>query len=470
MYSKRYLFLDDKYISRKENVIRTFHPWEKEAGNPVIQKEYEWEGIGPYGFRPTGKTGPVTAVYYTFGSKGDDYLCGLATSYDGINWKKERHQLDIIDDGEECGQGFYDRPGTYEGYPYLGTSFMRCSDAVPYAHHVIRRSKNGVHWEKFPGEPYWIGSEDTYTFLYDTRINKYVLYGKLTKVEGETTKGEHFLAYTCNARKKICGDIIRISGMQILPERKEIDVALKCGGSLIKDDGGGGIVDDRVKLLRVVARSESKDFIHWTNQQVVMEPPADAPPGYQYYGMDVQEYAGMYIGHVQLFTALDGHVNIQMVWSDDGIDFSVNRNSFAVACGETGWDKGGIYSANFMELDDGRLCLYYSAINTDHMETDVNRMSAATGRAWLRQDGFASLSGGTIKTVPLKVVQAKLHINMKGVIHITVKDSDGKNIGMAQLRGDYHRMIPEIDLTDYIGKMVTIDMDLNGGEVFSVTI
>ncbi len=470
MNSKRYLFVDDKYISIKENVTRTFHPWEKEAGNPVIKKEYEWEGIGPYGFRLTGQNKPITAFYYTFGSKGDDYPCGLATSDDGINWSKERHELNNIIDGEECAQGLYDKAGTYEGYPYLGTSLMRHSEAIPYAHHIFQRSKDGIQWEKFPDNPYWIGTEDTYTFLYDTRIKKYVLYGKLTKIEGETVDGEHFLSYTCNAKKTISGDTIRITGMQILPERKKIDVVLKYGDGIVKDDGGGGIVDDKVKLLRIVTRSESEDFIHWTNQQVVMEPPEDAPPGYQYYGMDVQEYAGMYIGHVQLFTALDGYVNMQLVWSYDGINFTVNKDLFAVACSKNGWDRGGIYSANFTELDEGRLCLYYSAINVDHMVIEVDQMEAATGRAWLRKDGFASLSGGIIKTIPLKVTKSKLFINMRGVIELTVKDGARNIIGRTQLRGDHHKLIPEIDLTDYIGKMVTIDMDLYNGELFSITI
>ena len=75
---KKVLFLDDRYIASSQNIVRVFHKWEKDTKNPVITKEYEWEGIGPYApgvFKDEdGRYGMWTG---TFGGKDNDYPSGF---------------------------------------------------------------------------------------------------------------------------------------------------------------------------------------------------------------------------------------------------------------------------------------------------------------------------------------------------------------------------------------------------------
>ena len=470
---RKYLFLDDHFLDKSEQTKRTFYQWEKEAGNPVIIKKYEWEGIGPYVFTAASKCPPYDAWYGTFGGKGDDYPAGFFHSEDGINWNGERQMSNGTDDGCQGCVGIFDEGHNFGGYPYVGTALFRRTPDVPEFHVRFRRSKDGVHWEKFPGDPYWYGPSDVLYYFWDKNINKYVAYYKLWKVEGKTLDGKHFLAYFPGFEPTIDGNTFRVQGVSVLPERKDIDVTLEYGGGT-GDDGGGGSIDEKVTMIRIVARAESSDFIHWEKEQVIIEPPEGAPLGDQSYGMYIQPYAGIYVGSYQFFSSVSGNIYSQLAWSFDGVHYSVYNEKPVLSCGESGsWDAGMVIPANFYENMDGRMCTYYGAINADHKAADDighNVVNGAIGRAWMRIDGFASLQGGNVTTLPLKVTGEQISFNMKGVIGLALRDENGAVIVVQELRGDHYKLIANVNLSAYVGKKVRVELDLSEGELFSLSI
>ena len=187
---------------------------------------------------------------------------------------------------------FEDRGRNFGEYWYLGVSIYRKTDRIPAVHVRVKKSKDRVHWENFESDKYWIGP-DVLSVLWDDNIKKYVMYYKLWIVEGKTSTGDWFLNYFTGFKPSIEGRIYKVEGLSVLPEKRYISEKLEYGGGTEKD-GGGGFTDEKVTMIRIIARAESSDFINWEKESVIIEPPLGAPLGDQSYGMDVKIYGGMY--------------------------------------------------------------------------------------------------------------------------------------------------------------------------------
>ena len=82
---------------------------------------------------------------------------------------------------------------------------------------------------------------------------------------------------------------------------------------------GGGVV-------RLVGRSVSDDFVHWSAPEVVFAPDAADPPSLEIYGMSVFKHEGLYLGlpwtfHTYPEEALSrggGTIDVQLAASRDG--------------------------------------------------------------------------------------------------------------------------------------------------------
>lgn len=42
------LFVDDGVVAAKDNVVRSYHPFEKDSRNPLIRADRPWEGNNVY--------------------------------------------------------------------------------------------------------------------------------------------------------------------------------------------------------------------------------------------------------------------------------------------------------------------------------------------------------------------------------------------------------------------------------------
>jgi hypothetical protein len=270
---------------------------------------------------------------------------------------------------------------------------------------------------------------------------------------------------------KIEGNTIRLVGNTTHP-RQPIDVVLEYAGDT-SDDGGGGTTDSKMQMRRVIGYSESSDFLHWENEQIILASPTDAPLGDQTYGMYVTCYGNMYIGWCNHFNSRTGLIQPLLSWSYDGIHFAVHEKQFFFPSGKPGeWDYGMILPAEVMDAGNGQMYVYYGSLAVDHLEYDESKYHGAFGRVWLRQDGFASLKGGWIETVPLKVQSSRMSINMTGEIGISLKTPSGETIGqpLTLLRGDHHNLVPDIDLSAYLDREIIVRLELGQGELFSITL
>ena len=68
--------------------------------------------------------------------------------------------------------------------------------------------------------------------------------------------------------------------------------------------------------LRVVGRTESRDFIHWSKAEEVFR---GLEPHLQIYAMSVFPYADVFLGLVMIFNTKTDHVDCELAWSPDTI-------------------------------------------------------------------------------------------------------------------------------------------------------
>ena len=470
---QRYLFPDDHWIERQSGVSRSFHAAVRDRNNPVpiSQNCSKKKGIGPYVFHWGSKQPSYSAWFGTYEEETGNYPTSFITSDNRFNWTGVCHETDAITVGEgnkQCAVHLHNGSALYGDYPYLcATGFRNAPDCNRF-HWRFRRSRDGVHWEIFPGDPVWGGGpSDVMHIQWDGRKKKFVAYFKVWRYKGVTLDGKPFVAYG-DMDMKIEGNVCRLFGTTYLPTQT-IDVKLEYGGDTT-DDGGGGTSDTKMQMARVIGYAESSDFLHWENEQIILEPPSNAPLGDQSYGMPVTCYGNMYMGMYCHFNSLTGLIQPMVAWSYDGIHFTVHDRQFFINSGKAGeWDYGMILPSEFMDAGNGQLYIFYGSLAVDHLGGGENQ-HGALGRAWLRRDGFASLKGGWIETVPLKVQSKQMSVNMTGEIGVSLKSVSGEIIGETTLSGDHHNLIPDIDLSAWKNKDVTVHLDLSKGELFSVAL
>ncbi len=173
--------------------------------------------------------------------------------------------------------------------------------------------------------------------------------------------------------------------------------------------------------------------------------------------MPVFEYEGAYIAQLRHFVGSSGLMDIYLAARRDGVHFSIpSRTPIIPTGGKGAWDGGMALSTNRPLELNGKLCAYYGGTLNDHKTPDATN-SSAIGRAWLRKDGFASLSGGVAVTKP--IIIERLHINARGKVVINV------NNAKTVFQGDSTDAVIACPSSNSVP--VKVEFDLAEGELFS---
>jgi hypothetical protein len=210
---------------------------------------------------------------------------------------------------------------------------------------------------------------------------------------------------------------------------------------------------------RKIARSESEDFVHWTNPELVLDCDAQDGEGTQFYGAGIDLYEGLYIAMLWVYReGGDGRIDTQLGVSRDGVKWErvADRQVFLPLGEPDSWDDGMARCAERIIRVGDQLYIYYSGVNGPHSgpkfpaESIVRKHKPAIGLAILRRDGFVSLDagadGGWLLTRPSHVGRAcfrlhsfsdggpcpptaALHLNVdasKGSCMVALCDADGR--------------------------------------------
>lgn len=368
------LFIDDWLIETQTNLIRRLGQVTKYEGNPVIAPEGAWEETAAFPF-----SGGVirlgdhdwrlwynTYVRWRRGTDGTS-LC-YATSKDGTHWVK----------------------------PELGQFEIRGSKANNVVLHMPLDNAAVLHDPHDAARPFKC-------VVYQTLAEGTGLYGYTSPDGLKWTPLPHILIKDAGDRSSCWYDPLR---------RKYL-------------------IWTRYYAIypgRYIFQSESDDFEHWTEPQMLFDQSAtDKPQNLQHYGAGGFVYGDAYLGYLEMFHVPYRRLDTQLICSRDGRSWQrlCDGEAFLPNGPEGSFDHFWAFPSAMAPIRVGNeLWFYYAGRGhphagpappiwpgTDEVAAPHHSYWAATGLAKLRLDGFAAMDASgevaLLVTAPLTAGQVK---------------------------------------------------------------
>ena len=164
---------------------------------------------------------------------------------------------------------------------------------------------------------------------------------------------------------------------------------------------------------RTICRSESPDFIHWTQPELVLFPDLDDEPDIEFYGMSVFERHGWHFGLLEYWDGARDLLATHLAISRDGIHWMrPARTPFIGPAFDWNRAWSGCASNGPLFIRD-QMVFYFGGRWTSH-SYDTAQQYGAIGYASLGIDRFCALeatTGGQFETAPLCWPGGELELN-----------------------------------------------------------
>ena len=403
----KYLLLDNRVIEQVENAILTVGVVKKHPSNPLFVEDKPWE-------------------------QRFDNLYGNVIYDDEDELYKCWYSPFIIDNSAK-GMSLKEREKDYDAPD-------KREMAICYA-----TSKDGIHWEK-PN----LGLTD----FEGNKNNNIVWRGN--GEDGEHWAGPHgvgiFKDLSETDPQRRYKAIFKGSTLSysFSPDGLHWDPARICKGVTVAGDTHNnalwaptlgkyvGITRTWGRMGREVVRIESKDFLNWTKEKVVLE---GLDKNLQPYAMPVFYYGGVYLGLVAIHNQKTDRVHTELTWSPDTKKwYRISPGTPLIPCSDKklDYDYGCVYACAYPIIKKNQIQLYYGGSDWLHFGWRNGSLNLAT----LRPDGFAGYvqknrnQEGVIvtKLISYKGGALKLTADVEkgGSIKVTVLNSDGGQIATSK--------------------------------------
>lgn len=402
----RQLFVDD-FLIETSDLKRVFHMPNKYKGNPVLKPETELERNPDGNSAAVPKSGgvwwdPEEKIFKMWYEAGWLQTICYATSKDGLTW--DRPSLDI-------------NPGTNQVLP---------PDLVPDSWTVV---------------PDWEAEDPQQRYKMFIRAPNDSVTRMTSCVCMTSPDGIH---WTNRVETGPAGDR---STMFYNPFRKKWVFSLR---SLYRGRTRHYLECDD---FLTGAKWKPNDPVVWaaTDRDDPTDPVTKCSP--QLYNVDAVAYESIMLGAFEIHhgpgnetcmkAGLPKITELNFAYSRDGFHWSrPDRRIHIPAERRDVWDRGYVQSiGNLCCVHGGKLWFYYSAFqgNPDKKNMDKYRTGlydrGATGIAFLRRDGFASMEAefksGTLTTRPVTFSGSQLFLNAateNGELRVEILDEAGKPI------------------------------------------
>ena len=381
----RELFVDD-FLIEKTTCKRSFHYPEKYSGNPILAPET------PLELQPPSFAGPKSGgVWFDYQKKiyrmwyEASFLGPIcyAESRDGLHW--ERPDLDVV-------------PGTNRVLPY---GLKADSWTVVYDYYTKKESER---FKLFLQEACWLSRAMCMTSPDGIHWSRPVAAGYA---------GDRSTMFYNPFRKKWCFSL-RAYGDQ--PFFRFRDYAE--GDDFMADCQWGG----------VLGKDPETRAVHWACADSQDQPHPELGIEPQLYNLDAVPYESLMLGFFQIHygpsndvgekTGIPKITELEFAYSRDGFHWlRPDRNCAIRSEFKDVWDRGYVQSlGNICTVDQEKLTFYYIGFQGKESTGIRTAMYSrgATGAAFLRRDGFASMdadSEGTILTRVLTFSGSHLFVN-----------------------------------------------------------
>jgi len=397
----RQLFVDD-FLIEQTDLKRTFHHPERHVGNPVLKPETPLELNG--GKLPCATLfqdgvwfDPKDRLFKMWYHAGWFDGTALATSKDGLHW--ERPQLDVVQ-------------GTNRVLPSAGHG---------------QRDGCGVWLDHFTVDP----TQRFKMFLYERPDEKF---------GGQIFTSPDGVHWAGPAKTSRVGDNTSIS---YNPFRRKWMFSVRTG----RDGRTRGFreCDDLVKG----AAWTPDELFHWAGADKLDLPDPAVGDRPQLYNLDAIAYESLMLGVFAIHRGPANEVcaelkrpkltDLELAYSRDGFHWNrPDRTPFLAGTRREGdWDRAYLHSAaTVCAIVGDKLYFYYGGWSGKSPALGGHMYAGgATGVAFLRRDGFASLDAegtpGTLTTRTITFKGQHLFVNFDaplGELRAEVLDEDGKVI------------------------------------------
>jgi len=371
-------------------VRRRVTPLLKSSRNPVMVKDRDWEGGGPYLYGSVlyDSEDALFKMWYTVGHDfeyrhhlpGSDLTC-YATSKDGYSWNKP--ELDVFEWKASRKNNYVAigrrRPAgiTVVGtVPGLGVPQRYLAVYLDDPGICIAYSDDGARWIEDKNNPIEPSESDTHnSIVYHPGTKKWMVHMRPPVYAGFTK--------------------------------------------------------------RRVAVMESHDLQTWTRPETVLLPDeADLP---EFYGMPVFRRGNLFFGLLHVYDRPVGTIEIELVFSSDGRHWHrvAPRELFLTRGSQGEFDQGMVF-ATAPVIAHGEMRVYYGGTRTLHTQPSKTGGSAI-GIASIPLDRFFGMISsspeqpGFIVTRPIILNGSELEVNAKvlpvqGQVKLAVLDLAGKEL------------------------------------------
>ena len=335
---KSQMFLDDTWI---EETIRLERVWETAEvfPEPVLKPTAPWEGRQVVMFGSVFRLGDDWRMYYmTYNPPAPPLFC-MATSSDGLHW--ERPNL-----------GLYEFGGS---------------------------KANNIAWAPAPGERH-----DGPTVCHDPSDPKepfkMMYYGWRNKTEAE---------YVAFSRDGIA--------WRHHPEPVLTTTGDRTNLLGTRDHRGKFVAYLRHKDMmrryraRTVWRSESDDFLRWTEPRLILRPDLLEDPNTELYGMSGFLYSDMYLGMLERLYGNPDVIDIQLAWSHDGEAWHRPQKRQSFIGPVYPWNKGWTSCANTAPILVGNQLWFYFGGRSSAHGREHPQSYGAIGLATITLDRFSAI-------------------------------------------------------------------------------
>jgi len=406
--SQRQLFVDRAFFEQAGDIRLQLHPATK-TDEKILLPDQPWESATLNWFSVLQDPGVVDKEakyrmwYECYDVPGwptnDDISFCYAESRDGIHWTKP--QLGLFDyhgnrnnnilfrqigpanaHSRVHGTGVFIDPTAPPEARYKAVSQGQWKDSDPPYRIAGMVSPDGLTWTRCPKPICDVFADSQYSGFWDSRLGKYVLYGRTFANGGRTLGRSESGSFT-----------------EFAP-------------------------------LKQVLQTDSHD-----------PPNSDL---YNPAAIRYSVAANVYMMYPSLYRHDPDTLDIRMAVSRDGVHWSYPDQSKAfIALGNAGtWDSKTLYMGQgFIEVGDEHW-LYYFGSSLCHNQGELQNFAACTqprafSRVVLKRDRFVSVEatgpeGGWFVTPPLRFNGNALHLNVEvrsgGQVRVGVFDEDGKAV------------------------------------------
>ena len=394
------LFVDDAWIADSLRVGRVFHQARKYP-EPVLRADRPWEEQGVVLYGTVLKREGRFQMWYLGWTRKSPYGICYAESVDGVHWEKPSlglHEFEGSTENNIClmaGEGGYIDcisviDDAEDAEWPLKAVVWQRANNRSGLHGV--RSKDGRVWEWTPGSilPNW---GDRTNAMARREDGKYVIFGRPPQM---------LATHGC----------------------------------------------------RIVIRTESEDFVHWSEPELILKPDVEDDPRLQFYSATPFRYESLYLGFIERMYSSPDKLDSELIHSRDGVQWSRTRTRprFIEWGPEGTWDGTWLSMGSAGPIfEESRLWFYYSGRSGAHsVPFPLNH--GAIGLAVLRPDGFASLQAldtpGWVETPPFEWSGGDLLVNVDPRRDITAHPSWGKGELRVEVRGESGRPLKGYGVED----------------------